>query len=120
MKDTLRMWTPEANDPEQLYLRLEEYKASDIILFACDHTGKKIEIGNILSIDNDVRTIILLAHMNDKIPLLTDVVGCALSYSAPEMAVRFQKRINTDIISAIQAIHDSECPDCKDKTQHMY
>jgi len=84
----LKLWNEENTKnaaEDQLFLKLiSEQKNEDLLLICCDKEGKEIEGGSLLVIDQDLRAIVKLRHINEKIPLKTDINNSLLIASEEE------------------------------------
>ena len=80
----IKIYEEGKTEKDNLYIKLIEING-DIVVTAVDHNGNYIKRGNIISFDNEYKCIVLMEHINDLIPLKTDVVNCPLIYKVPEM-----------------------------------
>lgn len=78
----LKIWDKETvknSSTDQLFLRLMKGRVNeDITLSVCDHMGTVIKDGHMLVIDQDLKGLILLRSLSEKIPLKTDMDGIPL------------------------------------------
>ena len=118
----LKIWTEESKndlDDEQLYVRLIKSNKEDIALIACKKDGEVIDAGNILFIDNDCKYLIPGMGLNECVPLITDILGCALMASSHDILF-LENKLRTDKLREIlMTHHKEECEECsKEDTKH--
>lgn len=86
-KMKLKVWSKKTaaseTNEDQLFLRLVycDDDCSDIVLIVVDIKGNRIDCGNILTIDNDYKCVILNKSISENIPLKTDILGSVLFYT---------------------------------------
>jgi hypothetical protein len=60
-------------------------KKGDVLLWAVDKKGERINQGAILSIDNDIKGIVIQKELNQKIDVKTDIQGQPLYATLNEL-----------------------------------
>lgn len=75
----LKIWSEECKkdtDDNQIYLRLmPSKKDNDIYIDCCKKDGEKIKSSTLLIFDNNIKAIVLMSEVSDKVPLKTDIEG---------------------------------------------
>lgn len=116
----LKVWSEEEaknSSDDQLFLKLEMCDHNrDIILGVFNKSGTKIESGNLLSIDNAFKVIIMIEGLNEIVPLKTDVTDTVLYYTRDEMSNICNSKIKDFFIKRIKDSSDES--DTNDQIKH--
>lgn len=110
----LKVWNEEeAKNAEegQLFVKMESCpEHADIHIYAVDKKGKRIEQGNLIIFDLDLKCLIIADHVSDDVPLKTDIDGLLLFMSEDEYRERTKSALHHGFMSKILGqVREKEC-----------
>lgn len=109
----LKIWSDketQTTSEGELFVKLEVCPEHlDIHAVVVDYKGERIDHGHLLTIDQDLKCLIISDHVNDLVPLKTDIDGLLLHMSEQEYRDRRKEHMHNAFMShMVKSMHDQE------------
>jgi len=98
-----------SNDEKQLYVKLSQCdKHEDIHLMVVDKNGDTIKGGHLLTLDQDLKCVVIADNINPDIPLKTGIYDDLLFITEEEYRIKMANDSRSQFVSLIsQGIKES-------------